>query len=261
MPDEVAFARLVREHKDMVFAVALVHARDRSMAEDVSQEVFMKAFRSMDELREPGRVKTWLYSVTRNSAIDAVRRRLRGPSSLDEHPVEPQAPEPEPDPAQDERLSRIKSVIGTLQEDYREILALRYVKGLSYRSSGGEVAAVDRRDVRQGAAARDGPSAGARAARIPRVVADVHGDRGRGRAAGLLGGRGVAREAGSRRQDRAVRIDGAEGDAVLRRGAAGDGRRRVRDEAEVCGEGEDGARDGVRVLFAGAAGGVEAGES
>lgn len=136
MPDEVAFARLVREYKDMVFAVALVHAHDRSLAEDISQDVFMKALRSMDELREPGRVKTWLYSVTRNTAIDAVRRRVRGPASLDRNPVDPAAPDAEPEPAQDERLARIQDVIETLQEDYREILALRYVKQLSYREIG-----------------------------------------------------------------------------------------------------------------------------
>ncbi len=133
MPDEAAFARLVHEHKDMVFAVALSHARDRSMAEDVSQEVFLKAFRSMGELREPAHVKTWLFSVARNTAIDAVRRRARGPASLDANPVEPAAP---PEAAPDDRLSRVKSVIDGLPEDYREILALRYVKGMSYRDIG-----------------------------------------------------------------------------------------------------------------------------
>jgi RNA polymerase sigma-70 factor (ECF subfamily) len=135
MPDEAAFARLVREYKDMVYAVALVHGRDRTLAEDVSQEVFMKAFRSMDDMREPERIKTWLFSITRNTAIDHARRRVKAPVSLDANPVDPPAPEVDGG-LPDERLAKVRTVIDTLQEDYREILVLRYIKGLSYRQIG-----------------------------------------------------------------------------------------------------------------------------
>ena len=127
--DERFFEQLVKEHRDMVYSVALAHTRDPSAADDVAQDTFIKAYRSWDGLKNPSRVKTWLYSIARNTAIDWFRRQKRAPSSgLDDLDVA--APE-----NKEERVSMDELVSG-LRPDYQEILRMRYVEELSYAEIG-----------------------------------------------------------------------------------------------------------------------------
>ena len=133
-----AFERLVAEHQQMVYCVALSHCRDAAAAEDVAQEAFLKAYRSMDGFRKQSRVKTWLYSVARNTAVDYVRRRRKEqPARIPDRAA--------PEPAED-RSGRVMEVINGLREDYREIMLLRYVQGLTYteiaRTVGASAASV-----------------------------------------------------------------------------------------------------------------------
>lgn len=136
--DASAFETLVCEHQHMVYCVALSYCKDSAAAEDVAQESFLKAFRSMGGLREPARVKTWLFSITRFTAIDWVRRRRRelpGPA--------PDRPAPVPD---EDRAGRVMAVIQGLKDDYRAIMLMRYEQGLSYaeiaRETGSSTTAV-----------------------------------------------------------------------------------------------------------------------
>ena len=142
--DAGAFERLVREHQQMVYAVALSHCRDRSAAEDVAQEAFLKAYRSMDGLKHPSQLKTWLFSIARFTAIDWLRRRKREEAS----PVPDEVPAPRERAAEgtEDRAMRVMQVIQGLREDYREVMLLRYVRGLSYseiaKAVGGTPSAV-----------------------------------------------------------------------------------------------------------------------
>jgi RNA polymerase sigma-70 factor (ECF subfamily) len=122
-----AFERLVRDHQEMVFAVAFSYCRERAAAEDVAQEAFLKAYRSVDGMRNPGKMKTWLYSIARFTAIDWVRRNGR------ERPGEvPDRPAPRPAAAAEDRGARVMAAIRELPDDHREVMMLRYVQGLSY---------------------------------------------------------------------------------------------------------------------------------
>ncbi len=123
--DRGAFERLVAEHHEMVFGVAFSYCRDRAAAEDVAQEAFLKAYRSVDEMRNPAKMKTWLYSIARFSAIDWVRKRGR------ERPGEvPDRAAPAAEP--EDRGARVMDALRGLPDDHREIMMLRYVRGLSY---------------------------------------------------------------------------------------------------------------------------------
>lgn len=137
--DSRGFERMVHQYQDMVYAVAYAYCRDRVAAEDVAQEAFLKAFRSADGLREPPRMKTWLYSIARFTAIDWVRKNRR--EKVGPVPERAEAPPPPED-----RAGRILSILHRLKDDYREIMMLRYVKGLSYaeiaRLTGATVTAV-----------------------------------------------------------------------------------------------------------------------
>jgi RNA polymerase sigma-70 factor (ECF subfamily) len=130
--DASAFEKLVREHQHMVYCVALSVCKDPASAEDLAQEAFLKAYRSVDEMREPARLKTWLYSIARFTAIDWVRRRkherwLALPEgAAGELPERPEAE------SKEDRSVRVMDVIRGLKDEHRELMLLRYVRGLSY---------------------------------------------------------------------------------------------------------------------------------
>lgn len=72
-----AFEDLVRAHQADVYRLALHLVRDRATAEDVTQEAFLLAFRSLPRFRGGSKFSTWLYRIARNCAVDAIRRRER----------------------------------------------------------------------------------------------------------------------------------------------------------------------------------------
>ena len=144
--DASAFERLVREHQHMVYCVALSFCKDSALAEDVAQEAFLKAYRSVDQMREPARLKTWLYSIARFTAIDWIRRRRREPVLGLTEGAAKEIPERPAAESKEDRTVRVMDVIRELQEDHREIMILRYVRGLSYsqiaRETGSTASAV-----------------------------------------------------------------------------------------------------------------------
>lgn len=81
--DLEAFEALVRAHTPVVYAHALRFFGDTHAAEDVVQEVWIKVFRSLSTFDERSRLSTWLYRVTRNACLDAVRAGKRRPVTLD----------------------------------------------------------------------------------------------------------------------------------------------------------------------------------
>ena len=130
--DANAFERLVREHQHMVYCVALSFCKDSASAEDVAQEAFLKAYRSVDEMREPARLKTWLYSIARFTAIDWLRRRQREPVLGLAEGAAQELPERPAAESKEDRTVQVMDVIRGLKEEHREIMILRYVRGLSY---------------------------------------------------------------------------------------------------------------------------------
>jgi len=126
--DPVAFEELVRAHQADVYRLAVHLVRDRQTAEDVTQEAFLHAYRSLRRFRGQSRFSTWLYRITRNCAVDAIRRRERQ-RRLAERAVEEH---PEPDPSLRAALS---SALDGLPSELREGFVLIEVFGLSYREA------------------------------------------------------------------------------------------------------------------------------
>lgn len=75
--DETAFKELVENYQDMVINVCnrFVHSREDAM--DISQEVFIKAFRSVDQFRGQARLSTWLYRIAVNKSLNFLRDKKR----------------------------------------------------------------------------------------------------------------------------------------------------------------------------------------
>ncbi len=138
-----AYADLLARYERPVFTLVLRMVRDRSAAEDLAQEAFLKAFDKLATY-DPGRkFSSWLFKIAHNTAVDRLRRRGVGTVSLDE-PLggEPDAPAREVEDAAGETpeeaahrtdLSRaLTRAVGRLRPEYREVVLLRYQAGLEY---------------------------------------------------------------------------------------------------------------------------------
>jgi RNA polymerase sigma-70 factor (ECF subfamily) len=128
--DPTAQRRLFERYADRVHSIALHYLRgDEAAAKDVTQEVFVKAFRSASGFRAEAQLSTWLYRITAHACIDELRRRRRllffgdlPPAlhgSVTQRPTESGTPE-------------ITAAVGRLSPRLRLTVLLRYFDDLSY---------------------------------------------------------------------------------------------------------------------------------
>ena len=80
---EEAFERLVPAYRRRVFGLACSMLRDRAAAEDLAQEVFVKLWQALPRYDGRARLSTWIYAITRNAAVSALRGRKRSVSMSD----------------------------------------------------------------------------------------------------------------------------------------------------------------------------------
>jgi RNA polymerase sigma-70 factor (ECF subfamily) len=140
--DEQACTELVEEHQRMVYTLAMHLLNDHDEALEVSQEVFLRVFRTLGTFRGHSSLRTWIYRIVINQARNRQRwwrRRLRSHQvSLDEHIRENgelrSTGGAEPDRVLDrkELASRLTSALDGLAFDQRSCIVLREVDGLSY---------------------------------------------------------------------------------------------------------------------------------
>jgi RNA polymerase sigma-70 factor (ECF subfamily) len=140
--DDSAFAELVAEHQRMVVQLAMNLLGDRDEAMDLSQDVFIRVFRTIGQFRGQSALRTWIYRIAVNQARNRHRfwrrRRRSDQVSLDAH-VEAHGDfqcgaETGPDRilAQKELAVRLKDALDALPFDQRTVVVLREVDGLSY---------------------------------------------------------------------------------------------------------------------------------
>jgi RNA polymerase sigma-70 factor (ECF subfamily) len=121
--DHLAFAELVSQHQSMVFSLACHFLRDRSVAEELAQEVFLNLHQNLSAIQSPAHLTFWLRKVTIHRCIDQTRRqKVRPQVSLEDVP-EPVAAQDEEDMLLSEML---RKVVDTLPEKPRMVVILRY---------------------------------------------------------------------------------------------------------------------------------------
>ncbi|MGI8906208.1 MAG: RNA polymerase sigma factor [Candidatus Sumerlaeaceae bacterium] len=142
-----AFDEIVFLYRDQVYATAWQLTRNTDDAMDVSQEVFMRAFRALSSYKGRAKFSTWLHRIVLNSCIDHIRREKRhwGNISLSEVPddgtEDTQAPPPEGtvDPRQRESVyqkqiqRRILSGLEQISARQRDVFVLRYYQDLELK--------------------------------------------------------------------------------------------------------------------------------
>jgi RNA polymerase sigma-70 factor (ECF subfamily) len=134
--DGAAFGDLVRRTQDRVFNLAFRMTGDRDMAADVTQDAFLRAFRSLGKLREPGRFSSWLLKIVSNLSLDALS--ARGTVSLDAllEEGDEHLPVSGSDPVDalegviaDEAIA---AALDKVPPVYRQVLVLRHIEDLPY---------------------------------------------------------------------------------------------------------------------------------
>jgi len=141
--DRDAFRLIVEQTQGPVFRACLRVLGSVADAEDVAQESFVTAFRSLGTYRGDGPLSAWVVRIATRTAFR--RRSQRRPTTdLDAaHEVAGNAPDPLTSTIADERRAAIRSAVAALDEPYREVVALRYFGELSLE----EVAAATNRNV------------------------------------------------------------------------------------------------------------------
>jgi RNA polymerase sigma-70 factor (ECF subfamily) len=130
--DDRAFAIIVRSYQTPVFNYVLRMVGDRSLAEDLTQEVFLRVYQGLPRFSSRSKFTTWLFQVTKNRVLDELRAVERRPRSVMD--IE-DAPPLEVVDAPFERIEAIDAVwraVENLNVDLKMALLLRDVVGLSY---------------------------------------------------------------------------------------------------------------------------------
>ena len=136
--DETAFEELIRLYEKKIYALCVRMCGNAEDAEEAAQDTFLALWRGIDRFRQESALSTWIYRLASNACIDLMRRRRKseGGVSLDDEALFLDAADPAPQPPQalEQREAQrlLQEGLMSLPAEYRSILLLREVEGLSY---------------------------------------------------------------------------------------------------------------------------------
>ncbi len=136
--DQDAFGELVADNSDRVYGALRRFGLDQAEADEVSQEVFLRAWRGLPRFEQRARFSTWLYRIAFNEAQRRLSRRRPAPVTADPEGSDPiaslpDAPEqrPEARALDDELMRALEMALMELPPDWRIAVVLRDIEGLS----------------------------------------------------------------------------------------------------------------------------------
>lgn len=137
--DDSAFAQLVERYQRLVFKIAWQRTHNRADAEDVTQDVFMHAYRSLPRLRDPQAFLGWLISIAHNRATRFFRSRQSKLATHEEAWRRREREEKTRDP-EEPGDAQVVELVRSLPEEYRVALTMKYLEGCSYDEIGKRLA-------------------------------------------------------------------------------------------------------------------------
>ena len=143
---EAAFRELLTRYERPVFSLVYRMVRDRALAEDLTQEAFVRAFNAIGTYKPSYKFSNWIFKIANNHTIDHLRRKKLDTVSIHGSPHATTADEvsqtrlvvesPDENPHEyvehKELGSQIESAIGELREEYKTVILLRHVEGYAY---------------------------------------------------------------------------------------------------------------------------------
>lgn len=137
---EGSFEELVRRYQRPISAYVYRMVGNYESALDLTQEIFIKVYNSLERYRAEFKFSTWIYKIAHNAAVDHLRRTATREQSLVvgsdgdqfELPIESSRLSPEQESERRERRGEIETVVRSLPANYRELIVLRHSQDLSY---------------------------------------------------------------------------------------------------------------------------------
>lgn len=139
---DTAFADLLGRFQRPVFSLVRRMVSDPSLAEDLSQEVFLKAFRALKSFDQSRKFSSWLFKIAHNTSIDYLRKKqldtvaLEATDSDDADLVsilpDSKAESPETGTHRKDVAAALEAALASLRPAYREVVILRFQEGLAY---------------------------------------------------------------------------------------------------------------------------------
>ena len=140
---ELAFRTLVERYQRPVFSLVLRMVRDHGVAEDVTQEVFVKAWMALSRYDPRRRFASWLFKIASNAAIDQLRRKKlpttpietsdADQSSILDRIEDERSESPDTLVKRRELSAALEAAVAALRPEYRLVVLLRFREELPYR--------------------------------------------------------------------------------------------------------------------------------
>ena len=143
--DTSAFGQLVEAHQSKIYSLCYRMTGNAEDAADLTQEVFLSAWRSLSRFQEQSSFGTWIYRMATNASIDFLRREKRRQvlsMTMEEDSEERQAQVPDERYSphrlleQKEARQAVAGALAALSPEHRQVLVLREMEGLSYQEIG-----------------------------------------------------------------------------------------------------------------------------
>ncbi len=134
--DAQAFEMMYKATSDFIYTIALRITNNHDNAEDVTQEVFIKVYKNLKKFRFHSSLKTWIYRIALNTAINACRKESKKIERMGENTIDMNqypAQEKKIDKNKKANEKRIASLLKILNPDQRACIVLREIEGLNYK--------------------------------------------------------------------------------------------------------------------------------
>ena len=141
--DKDSFEHLIRKYQSKVYTLVFRLVRDRETALDLTQEVFLKIFQKLSDLKDVGKTSSWIMQVAHNTSLDWLKKRKVDSFAADfedqqtqqkifQHLTDTSSPSPE---AIVELMSpsRMSELVNKLDVKYRTVITLRFIEGYSFK--------------------------------------------------------------------------------------------------------------------------------
>ncbi len=129
--DGEAFAELVTRYERPVYHLAYRTLKDAEEARDITQESFLRAYRSLRSFRPSAKFSTWIFAIAYHACCDHLKRlRRQSGNELPDHPDS--APGPEHQVIALDQAERLRAAIDSLPEKYRSVITLYHLQGRQY---------------------------------------------------------------------------------------------------------------------------------
>lgn len=133
--DDEAFSELVRRHKGKIFRLASRYVRDEAQIDDVSQEVFIKAYRSLNKFRGDAPFEHWLTKIAVNTCYDMLRKQARRPDDVPLDSVSHSIGKAAEAPAGYDAWHVLKRALSQLRPEERLVITLLNLEEKSIRET------------------------------------------------------------------------------------------------------------------------------